>query len=355
MKKVVYLIIAFCVLALNNAFTQSDVTISNSSTFKYIVKKTSHQQIDSILVYGKPKQFKTPIVVAKSIYKHDKAKNTVKIIRYQIDKSYKLQPKRKIQYSFDVEGERTAKLFAVWDSTSQKFVQNKLTEYDYPTSESCFELGYSFVNNRWTPNDSTKSVTTYNANQDPLIVTTSKCKNGKWIDSLRTVNRYDKWYRILDKSVYAKKADDWKIITKYTYKYDNKTRNATIFKSVFEKSSVQDDNLILDKDGKQIETFEIISYSMVRGNSAPTISPIVDDASINNSFSPAKKSFNQGFHINTGKSNAAISIFNIKGDLLCNKAVRGDTFISMSEYGKGSYFIKLTIDNKTSIKRLTIK
>lgn len=356
MKKILALIaISLCFWSAHIA-AQNELELEEGASFKYSTNKTIHQMPDSIMVYGTIKGKTTEtILVAKNVYTRDKFENQVQEIRYKIDKKNNLTPHRKISSTYDLDGRRTEKILAKWDSLSNNFVANRKIIYTYPVNDICIETSYSLRDQTWVAKDSTKSITTYNGNQDPIESIFLEYQNNKWTNTNKIEYRYDGDYRILDKTNYQWINDNWEINSKNYYSYDIDPKRAGVRKMDMSKTYPVEENFGLTPQGVPYTIKETMDFSMVTRSTIPTIQTVVNEKpkqSVEEKNTKPKK--NQGFYINAGDDEATISIFSLNGDLLLKKEVTGTKFIKMNMLGKGTYLVKITIDDNTVTRKLVL-
>lgn len=356
MKKILALIpFLLCIYSLS-IFAQSEGELTEGATFKYSVNKTMHQMPDSIMVFGTIKGKTTEtLIVEKSVYSRDKYENQTKEIRYRVNKDHQLVPYRRILSQYDLEGRKTEKLLAKWDSTSNSYIENRKIVYQYPVNDICIETYYSLRNNNWEATDSTKSVSTFNGNQDPVETIFLEYQNNKWTNTSRVEFRYDGDYRILDKVYYQWINDAWEINYKNIYSYDIDPKRASVKKVDMSKTYPVEDNFGITPQGFPYTIKEVMDFSMVIKSTIPTIKTVVNEqpkTTVENKTSKPPK--NQGFYINAGEDEATVSVFSLNGELLLTKQITGTKFIRMNSLSKGTYLVKITIDDNTVTRKLVL-
>lgn len=347
-------IIAFCA---SQAVAQNEAALAEGETFKYTSNKTTHQMPDSVMVFGTIKGKSTEtLVVEKNVYTRDKFGNQVKELRYHLDRKHKLVPHRSISTQFDLDGRKTEKLFGKWDSLSNRFVENRKIIYNYPVNDICIESTYALRKNAWEIKDSIKTVTTYNGNQDPIEIIQLEFQNDKWTNTVKIAHRYDGDFRILDKNIYHWINDNWEIFSKQTYSYDIDPKRAGVRKMDMSKTYPVEINFELSPNGTPMSIKEVMDFTMVTKTSIPTIETVVNEKpkhTLDNK--PIKENKNQGFYVNAGDDEATVSIFNLAGELLLKKEITGTSFVKMNTLGKGTFLVKITIDDNTVTRKLVLK
>lgn len=313
--------------------------------------------VDSVLVFGTIKGKSTQtLLVEKNLYTRDKQGNQILEIRYQLDKSNKLKLHRRISCKYDIDGRRVEKTVAKWDSLNNCFVDSRKIRYEYPVNDIALEYRYSYIEKNWVLRDSAKSITTYNGNNDPVENIYLEYQNDKWTNTVKTNFRYDGDFRILDKTVYNWINDNWEIQSKQIYSYDIDPKRALIRKMDMSKTYPVEDNFELSPQGYPMIKKEFLDFSMVTKTGIPIIETVVNEKLKNNTENkPQKENKNLGFYINAGDDEATVSVFNQNGELLLKKEVTGTSFIKMNSLGKGTYLVKITIDENTTTKRLVIR
>lgn len=363
-KKVISIIGFLFLLSANNIIAQSEDSIASKPGFKFASIKATRQTVDSIVVYG---TLTSPpysqLTISKTRFKRDKEGNNLIEERFGLDANNNLVPKTKNINTFATYGQIAEKIILDWDESSKSYITKSKTDYYYPLNDICFATKYIKKNNTWVVSDSLKTITTYNANQEPLEIITYTYQNGKWVDSLKRTNSFDEHNRIAERSYYTYKPEEksWKNIFKKTYQYKDDNKSGTIITIDLNGSMPKEKNTDTTPSGLSVTTNSSFTYKMLVRKTLPIIEMVIETAPTAESTEKAKRTNNNheakdlGFYVNAGEEGASVSIFNINGDLLLTKEITGTSFIKMNSLGKGNFLVKIMIDENTVTRKIVIK
>ncbi|MCR5298446.1 MAG: T9SS type A sorting domain-containing protein [Paludibacteraceae bacterium] len=319
--------------------------MSGDSYFRYVGENTSHQVIDSIDLEGTlPDGLRFTATTLKK--KRDALGNVTEEVFYVCNPQMRIVPSVRRTNHFDTDGRLEYSYFARWDEKLKQYHEFQRYSYRYSGDDACLLNRYVLNTiDQWILKDSLRISVTYNERLDPVEILTQHHLGTEWKDTLRESIHYDSIGRLTKRELFEWKGLSWKYRSMDTYLYKQFTdsdNTAYVNEMIWDGFCWRQP--IYTFAGKQIDGRKTVFLSKLT-HSIP-IPP--------KERNEAKNAKDKGFYINSGKTSAKITVINTHGKRLFSKRIRGTAFIPLSDYGKGTYTLRIEQNGRVATRKIRV-
>lgn len=348
MLKQYIFILGFVLLAFGS-FAQKTTVQANTDAFRFAGAIGSIQVWDSVLVEGKTTNTLALVKpIEKLFYHHDDERRLLQedvFISHYLTKDLLVDvPKSKTINSFDELGQKTQSIIYTWSEQEQEYIQSEKHLYTYPLTDYSLKTIYTWNKEEWVAQDSVRYFTKLNQYQNPVEVIFSS-HQGVWLDSLKETYSYDLQNRLIEKQVYDLQKISPIAKERITLNYDPDGNIALVKIEHWNGQKWEIPQLTID--GYKFELKAYASYTML-------YRPLKRLVKKETKQTHEAKTADGGFYVNAGNDEADVTIYTLSGNLLLNKQVKGTSYIATDSLGKGTFVVRITINEKVLTKKLHI-